>query len=115
MTVARREGHRIILHYASAASSDKALDRIRIRVAPDFPWGRLPLRPENSDDTRLREHAFRPCVAGTVEAALNEVAGRTYPARAACVHGDPGEAGCVGKTCLEVGDVPDVGEAASSI
>lgn len=33
MTAARREGYRIVLHYVSIASPDRALDRIRNRVA----------------------------------------------------------------------------------
>lgn len=33
MSAARRQGYRIILHYVSVASPDKALDRIRNRVA----------------------------------------------------------------------------------
>ncbi|MDE0253819.1 MAG: hypothetical protein OYG32_03400, partial [Rhodospirillaceae bacterium] len=33
MTAARQEGYRIVLHYVSVASPDRALDRIRNRVA----------------------------------------------------------------------------------
>ena len=33
MTTARREGYRIVLHYVSVTSPDRALDRIRNRVA----------------------------------------------------------------------------------
>ncbi|MXY38694.1 MAG: Zeta toxin family protein [Rhodospirillaceae bacterium] len=33
MTAARREGYRIVLHYVSVASPERALDRIRNRVA----------------------------------------------------------------------------------
>lgn len=33
MAAARREGYRIVLHYVSVASPDRALDRIRNRVA----------------------------------------------------------------------------------
>lgn len=33
MTAARRKGYRIVLHYVSVASPDRALDRIRNRVA----------------------------------------------------------------------------------
>ena len=75
MTAARREGYRIVLHYVSVASPDRALDRIRNRVAlggHDIP---------ESDARRrfVRSHANLP--AAMARADLTVLYDNTDPDR----------------------------------
>ncbi len=78
MTAARRAGYRIVLHYVSVASPDRALDRIRNRVklgGHDVP---------EADARRrfVRSHANLPAaIALTDEALLYDNTGPDRPHR----------------------------------
>jgi len=75
MTAARREGYRIVLHYVSVVSPDRALDRIRNRVAlggHDIPEADVRRR-------FVRSHANLP--AAMVRADLTVLYDNTDPDR----------------------------------
>ena len=96
MTAARREGYRIVLHYVSVVSPDRALDRIRNRVAlggHDIPeadvrrrfvrsHANLPAAMEaRGPDRALRQYRSRQAAPGGRDYRGNDIMDRRgYPA-----------------------------------
>ena len=66
MTAARREGYRIVLHYVSVASPDRALDRIRNRVA----LGGHDIPEADARRRFARSHANLPAAIARAEEVL---------------------------------------------
>ena len=66
MTAARRAGYRMVLHYVSVASPDRALDRIRNRVA----LGGHDVPEEDARRRFVRSHANLPAAIALTDEAL---------------------------------------------